>query len=60
VWFVVHGYQRSDVEGLGPNDPLVPSVAKRNLMLLDRSNVTHKGEMPRGVLFTELPLTQGQ
>jgi hypothetical protein len=56
VWFVVHGYQRSDVENLKNSDPLVPSVAKRYLMVVDRSNVTHKGDKPRVVLFQELPM----
>lgn len=56
VWFVIHGYQRSDTEGLGADDPLVPSIAKRFLMVVDRSNVTHAGEKPRILLFTELPM----
>lgn len=56
VWFVVHGYQRSDTEGLKPEDPLVPSVAKRFVMVVDRSNVTRKGQQPKILLFTEVPL----
>ncbi len=56
VWFVLHGYQRTDTENLGPNDPLVPSVAKRFLMVVDRSNVTRLGEKPKILLFTELPM----
>ena len=56
VWFVVQGYQKSDTEGLKPEDVLTPSVAKRYLMVIDRSNVTRKGEQPRVVLFTEVPL----
>jgi hypothetical protein len=56
VYFVVQGYQRSDCENLGPDDPLVPSVAKRFLMVLDRSQVTRKGEKPRVLLMTELPM----
>ena len=56
VWFVVHGYQQSDTEGLGLNDPLKPSVAKRFLMVVDRSNVTRKGEKPRVLFLTELPM----
>ena len=39
VWFVVHGYQESDVANLRPEDPLVPSVRKRYLMVIDRTNV---------------------
>lgn len=64
VWFVLHGYQRSDTENLHPRyagdpvvDALVPSVARRYLMVVDRSNVTRVGERPRVLLFTELPLT---
>lgn len=56
VWFVVEGYQKSDTENLGVNDPLVPSIAKRFLLVLDRSNVTRAGEKARVLLFKELPM----
>ena len=56
VWFLIHGYRRADVEGLGPNDPMVPSVARRFLMVVDRSNVVNEDDEPRVVLFEELPL----
>jgi hypothetical protein len=56
VWYVVHGYQQSDTENLGLRDVLRPSIAKRYLMVVDRSNVTRKGEKPRIVLFTEVPM----
>jgi hypothetical protein len=56
VWIVLHGYQRSDTENLGPDDPLVPTVAKRFVMVVDRSNVTRLGEKPRVLLFKEVPL----
>ena len=56
VWFVVHGYQRSDVEGLRPEEPLVPSVARRYLMIVDRSNVTELGDKPRILAIKQLPL----
>lgn len=56
VWFVIHGYQRSDTEGLRMEDPLTPSVAKRYVMVVDRSNVTRMGEKPRILLFTEVPM----
>lgn len=55
-WFVVHGYKESDATGLKPSDPLTPSVARRFLMVIDRSNVTRLGEKPRILLFRELPL----
>lgn len=56
VWFIVHGYRESDVKGLGVNDPMVPSVARRFVMVVDRSNVTKPGDEPRIVLFKEVPL----
>lgn len=55
VWFVLHGYQASDVSGLKPTEPLVPSVARRFLMIVDRSNVTAPGDEPQIVVFKELP-----
>jgi hypothetical protein len=63
VWFLVHGYQKSDCEGpnggpMEPNQPLIPSVQRRFLMVLDRSNVVKKGDKPRIVLFQELPIPE--
>ncbi len=59
VYFVLHGYQRSDCENLSNSrgDPLVPSVARRYLMVIDRSNVVRRGDKPKVVLFTEVPLS---
>lgn len=54
-WFLIHGYQRSDCTNLGPNEPMVPSIQRRFLMVVDRSNVTRLGEKPRIVLFKEMP-----
>ncbi|HZW09502.1 MAG TPA: hypothetical protein VFF69_06340, partial [Phycisphaerales bacterium] len=56
VWFVVHGYQESDTTGLTENDPLIPTIARRFVMVVDRSNVTQPGEKPKIVLFKEVPL----
>lgn len=56
VWFVVHGYLPSDVENLGPNDPMIPSIARRYVMVVDRSNVAVRGDKPRIVMFQEVPL----
>lgn len=56
IWFVLHGYAREDVEGLRPDDPLTPSVARRYLIVVDRSNVLRVGDRPRVLLFDELPL----
>lgn len=55
MWFVVRGYQRSDVEGLSAEQPMVPSIERRYLMIIDRSNVTRPGEKPRVVAFVEVP-----
>lgn len=60
-WFLVHGYQKSDTvkdggQVLGPSDPLVPSIQRRFLMIVDRSQVVKKGDKPRIVLFKEVPL----
>lgn len=79
VWFLVHGYSREDVSNLVgdvnnlylPNaDPLVPSFARRYLMVIDRSKVgtwedrNNNGEVeeseiitrPTVVLFREVPM----
>jgi hypothetical protein len=56
-WFVLHGYKRTDVEGLKDGDPMVPSIARRYLMIIDRSNVQSQTDRPRIVVFKELPLT---
>jgi|GEM_PF-2276119 len=55
VWFVLHGYQRADVEGLDPNAPMLPSVRRRYVMIVDRSNVTAPGQMPRILEFRRVP-----
>lgn len=55
-WFLVHGYQKSDVENLGANDPLVPSMARRFVMVVDRSKVTKAGDKPEVLLFKEVPI----
>ncbi|UYV14071.1 MAG: hypothetical protein NCW75_07210 [Phycisphaera sp.] len=56
IWFVMHGYAPEDVEGLRPEDPMVPSIARRYLIVVDRSNVRRAGDKPRVLLFDELPL----
>ncbi len=53
-WFVLHGYQKSDLENLGPTDPIVPSIARRFVMVVDRSNVVKRGDVPRVLLFKEV------
>jgi len=56
VWFVMHVYQPGDVEGLLPQDPLIPSTAKRYLMVVDRSKVLDESDKPKIVLFKEVPM----
>lgn len=55
VWFVLHGYSQSDCSGLSTDDPLLPSVSRRFLMILDRSNVVAPGDKPAILLFREVP-----
>ncbi|MFN0012316.1 MAG: hypothetical protein ACKVS8_11810 [Phycisphaerales bacterium] len=55
VWFVLHGYRRGDVEGLQPTDPMTPSVARRYVMVVDRSNVVTLGQKPRVLMLEEVP-----
>jgi hypothetical protein len=67
VWFVVRGYQPSDVEdllaftgtGTPPNDPryrtpMVPSIERRYVMVVDRSNVTKLDDKPRILMLEEV------
>jgi hypothetical protein len=56
AWFLVHGYQQSDVENLGLTDVLTPSIARRFVMVVDRSNVVKRGDKPRVLLFKEVPV----
>lgn len=56
VWFTMQGYRPEDCENLSPEDPLTPSIQKRYVMVVDRSNVTQKGQAPRILMFQELPM----
>jgi len=57
VYFLVRGYLPSDVE-VGPdvNTPMIPSIQRRYMMVIDRSNVVKAGDKPRVLLFQEVPL----
>ena len=55
VYFTVQGYQKADVENLLATDPMVPSIKRRFLMIVDRSNVVKVGDKPRILAFKELP-----
>ena len=57
AWFLVHGYQQSDVENLGATDVLTPTIARRFVMVVDRSNVVKTGDKPRVLLFKEVPVS---
>lgn len=56
AWFVLHGYNEQDCQ-MAPNSatPLVPSVARRFVMVIDRSKVVRKGDKPEILLFKEVP-----
>ena len=54
-WFVVRGYTKNDCENLGATDPMVPSIERRFLMVVDRSNVNQYGQQPKILLMQELP-----
>ncbi len=61
VWFTVFGFREGDVNTPAPAPgqdpaPLLPSIQRRFLMVIDRSNVTQLGEKPRIVLFKEVPM----
>jgi len=56
VWFVIHAYQESDVANLLPEDPLVPSIAKRYVMVVDRTNVVDPGDTPKIIFLREVPM----
>ena len=56
LWFVIQGYRESDVANLRPEDPLIPSLQKRYIMVVDRSNVIEPGDKPKIVLLKEVPL----
>ena len=56
VWFVVRGYSEADVTGLEDEDPMIPTVNRRFMMIVDRSNVTSPGQKPRVLSFEEVPV----
>ncbi|MCC6427652.1 MAG: hypothetical protein IT435_12630 [Phycisphaerales bacterium] len=56
VWFVVAGFKASDVRGLSMSTPMVPSIQRRYVMVVDRSNVVKKGDKARIVFFREVPM----
>ncbi len=55
IWFVVHGYTPEDCQ-VDDGFPLVPSIAKRYVMVVDRSNVATPTTKPRIVMLREVPM----
>jgi hypothetical protein len=69
AYFLVNGYTEGDVQGLepwtgggaAPNEdrytrPMTPSVQRRYMMVLDRSQCTRPGDKPKVLMFEELPV----
>ncbi|GJQ31035.1 MAG: hypothetical protein HBSAPP03_29190 [Phycisphaerae bacterium] len=56
-WFVVQGYKKSDVENVKATEPIVPSVQRRFLMILDRSKVTKRGDSAEILYMKEVPMS---
>lgn len=56
AWFVVHGYTQLDCQ-IDPasETPLTPSIARRFIMIVDRSNVVRRGDPPNILHFQEVP-----
>ncbi|MGQ0626502.1 MAG: hypothetical protein ACT4PL_00180 [Phycisphaerales bacterium] len=68
AWFVVQGYTPADVDGLTawtstgnpPNEdryraPMTPSIQRRFVMVVDRSNVLSAGDKPKILMLEEVP-----
>lgn len=55
VYFVIHGYTPDDCDVEG-TQPLVPSVAKRYVMVVDRSNMVAPTHKPRILMLKEVPM----
>lgn len=56
AWFVVAGFKEGDVAYLGASDQVTPSIKRRFLMIVDRSNVVKAGDKPTVLYFKELPV----
>lgn len=69
AYFLVNGYTEGDVQGLEPwtgtgaapaedryTRPMTPSIQRRYMMVLDRSQCTRPGDKPRVLMFEELPV----
>jgi hypothetical protein len=69
AYFLVNGYTEGDVQGLEPwtgngaapaedryTRPMTPSIQRRYMMVLDRSQCTRPGDKPKVLMFEELPV----
>jgi hypothetical protein len=55
VYFVVQAYSPESVD-IPDDQPLVPTMAKRFVMVVDRSNVKSPGEKPKVLMLKEVPM----
>ena len=55
IWFIINGYTPEDVR-VDAGYPMVPSVARRYVMVVDRSNVDTPTTKPRIVMLREVPM----
>jgi hypothetical protein len=55
-WFIVEGYRKEDTTKLTNADPMVPSIRRRFMMVLDRSQCISPGQPARIRAIKEVPL----
>jgi hypothetical protein len=63
AYFIVQGYLPEDTivnddPTNGPVEPMVPSLQKRYVMVVDRSNVVKVGDRPKILFLKELPMSR--
>lgn len=56
VWFKLIGFTPEDVQVDSDADPMIPSVQRRFVMIVDRSGVNAVGRAPKILLFKEVPV----
>jgi hypothetical protein len=55
-WFIVEGYRKEDTTKLTNADPMVPSIRRRFMMILDRSQCISPGQPAKIRAIKEVPL----
>ncbi|MBU6414072.1 MAG: hypothetical protein KGS45_11425 [Planctomycetes bacterium] len=55
-WFIVEGYRKEDTTKLTNADPMVPSIRRRFMMVLDRSQCISPGQPAKIRAIKEVPL----